>query len=57
MYLLCCNICGKMYKAKRHGNKFITDFGDVIDSCLCGGGFTIIKTDDWIADLVFKIKG
>ena len=57
MYLLCCNTCGKMYKATKQGNNYITDFGDIMNTCMCGGDITVIKTFDWIADLVFKIKG
>lgn len=57
MYILCCNKCGKMYKANKIKNSYKTDYGDILDNCFCGGDFTIIDTEDWIADLVFKIKG
>lgn len=60
MYILCCNECGKMYKATKHNNigTYITDFGDEIHSCMkCNGSFHVINTADWIADLVFTIKG
>lgn len=58
MYILCCNKCGKMYKAEKQKDIFITDFGDELENCLlCKGDFTIINTYDWVADLVFTIKG
>lgn len=61
MYILCCNECGKMYKATKHKDKigtYVTDFGDELNSCMkCNGSFHVISTADWIADLVFTIKG
>ena len=57
MYILHCDKCGKMYKAKKLNNKYVTDFGDVIDKCFCGENVTAITSEDWIANLVFTVKG
>lgn len=58
MYILSCQKCGKMYKATKDNNQYISDFGDKLDSCLiCKGQLTAIHTDDWVADMVFRIKG
>lgn len=57
MYLLRCKNCGKIYKAIKEQDGFITDFGDKLTNCFCNGDFDIIQTEYWIADLVFKIKG
>lgn len=57
MYILRCKDCGKMYKANKEGEVYRTDFNDLIDSCFCGGELHCIDSADWVADLVFKIKG
>lgn len=58
MYILCCQECGKMYKATKYNNYYITDFGDKLDTCLiCKGQLDVIQTEDWVADMVFRIKG
>lgn len=61
MYILTCPKCGKMFKCTKQGEHFITDFGDIItDICICCGRHIkphIIHTEDWVANLVFTIKG
>lgn len=61
-YIVTCPNCGKMYKTDKQGDKYITDYGDnITDVCIfCRGNMekaTIIKTDDWIAHLIFTVKG
>lgn len=59
-YIVKYPICSKLYKCYYNG-KYITDFGDdVTNYCImCKNKITpiVIRTTDWIADLVFKIKG
>lgn len=57
MFILKCINCGKMYKAQQTEKGFITDFGDKIDRCFCGGYFHSIEADDWVVDKVFSCKG
>lgn len=60
MYLIKCPICGKIFKCTKVQDKYITDYGDDITTlCLCGKEREpiVIKTEPWIAELVFKIKG
>lgn len=70
-YIIKCEHCGKMFKItdtkpNPYGRIFITDYGDKFIPhkdkyiCInCKKEFIphILKTDNWIADLVFKIKG
>ena len=60
-YIIKCSECGKMFKTEKKGNKYVTDYNDEIkDKCLsCGKKIepVIMETEDWIANLVFKIKG
>ena len=64
-YILQCPKCGQVYKTDLHptvkGARYITDYNDdVTEKCIkCNSKMTpsIMKTEDWIADLVFKIKG
>lgn len=57
MYLLHCQDCGTIYKARKE-DTFVTDYGDELDHCLvCEGELDAIHTDEWIADLMFKVKG
>ena len=57
-YILSCKKCGKMYKAiDKQANDFITDFGDKIDKCFCGGDLKFMVTQDWVAKMVFTLKG
>lgn len=60
-YLLRCPKCGKIYKCTKQNNKYITDFGDdVTNKCIsCNTAMNpiIILTTDWIAELLFKVKG
>lgn len=64
-YIIKCPHCNKMYKCDGRvsvkGLQYITDYNDnVTDNCLvCGKKMKpdIIRTADWIAELVFKIKG
>ena len=60
VYILKCCKCGQIYKATSKNGKLVTDCGDDITDCCvkckCADR-KMIKTDDWIADLVFKIKG
>lgn len=64
-YIVQCPICGQMYKTEGKpsvkGLQYITDYNDnVTNHCLkCDNKITpkVIKTEDWIADMVFKIKG
>ena len=57
MYLIRCNNCGKIYKSY---DKIHTDYGNNIkQSCpnCKHKQLNVMDTDDWIGDLVFKIKG
>lgn len=66
-YIVCCDKCNKMFKCdKKDNNTYITDYGDVISningtytciSCNNEMNPTIMKTQDWIANKVFTIKG
>lgn len=64
-YILQCPTCGQVYKADLHptvrGPRYITDYNDdVTENCIkCNSKISpyIMKTEDWIADMVFKIKG
>lgn len=67
-YILRCEHCGKMFKAieqqaTNKGPVYITDYGDRLQdntNCIiCGKEtkYTVQVTADWIADLVFTIKG
>ena len=57
-YILSCKNCGRMYKAvDKNMNEFTTDFGDKIDKCFCGGEFNFMTTQDWVAKMVFTLKG
>lgn len=64
-YLLKCPKCGKIYKCfgkvTVKGLKYITDYGDdVTNVCLCCKKevtHDVIHTEDWIATLLFKVKG
>ena len=61
-YILRCSKCGQMYKCiDKQNDIFITDFGDRIQkSCIkCQSPIdeNILCTQDWIANLVFTIKG
>lgn len=64
-YLVCCPNCGKIYKCSKvtydEVDRYITDFGDdVTDKCLCCGhniAPTVLTTEDWVADMVFIVKG
>lgn len=57
MYLIRCNNCGKIYKSY---DKVHTDYGDNIKKsclkCKCKQLDTI-EVEDWICDLIFKVKG
>ena len=65
IYLLRCPICGKMFKCfpktSINGLQFITDYGDNITNycinCKQRIKSQVIKTEDWISNLVFKVKG
>ena len=67
MKLLSCPHCGQMYKIIKQNNvELITDYDDKFNKnhpvCIkCNTAFileeNILTTDDWIADLVFKVKG
>lgn len=60
-YILKCPLCGQMYKTDLINNKYITDYKDnVTNHCLkCNHTIQpdIIRMEDWIADMVFTIKG
>lgn len=60
-YILKCPLCGQMYKTDLRNNKYITDYNDeVTNHCLkCNHKINphIIRMEDWIADMVFTIKG
>ena len=64
-YIVRCPKCGRMYKTTgkltSKGLRYITDYNDdVTENCIiCKHKITpiVMETDDWIADLVFKIKG
>ena len=59
-FIVKCDHCGQIYKARREGNRLLTDFNDDITECClkCRGTLgKMIRTDDWVADLFFKIKG
>ena len=64
-YIIQCPECGQMYKTDGKptvkGLRYITDYNDdVTEKCVvCKKKIkpSVIKTEDWIADLVFKIKG
>ena len=68
LYNIRCPKCGKIFKTKLHKNGYETDFGDLlrvrgnIIHCLkCEKSFSVtenrIVTEEWIADMIFKIKG
>lgn len=61
MYIAQCSNCGAMYKCQKVNENYITDFNDnITDKCVKCQKHTklnIIETADWIADLVFTIKG
>jgi transcription elongation factor Elf1 len=60
-YLIQCPACGQLYKTDKKENRYITDYNDdITDHCIkCKNTITpnVIMTEDWIADMVFKIKG
>lgn len=67
-YILSCQNCGKMFKCdKENDHTYITDYGDVFSpdkygnyTCIsCKGEMDplVIRTQDWIANMVFTIKG
>ena len=65
MYLIQCHHCGKIYKATGRpsvkGLQYITDYNDnVTNKCIvCKKEMEpiVMKTQDWIANLVFTVKG
>lgn len=62
VYILKCTNCGTLFKClKKQNENFITDFGDVLNNtcmhCHHKLSSRIIKTEDWIADLIFRVKG
>lgn len=64
-YIIKCPICGQMYKTnlviKNGENHYLTDYNDdVTNKCIkCNHTMDsiIMKTEDWIADMIFTIKG
>lgn len=65
-YLTKCPKCGQIYKCKatvQEDNKihYLTDYGDdITDTCIiCKKAIKplVMRTDAWIADLVFTVKG
>lgn len=60
-YIIVCPACGKMYKCRKQDEQYFTDYNDnVTDHCvICKNKINpkILHTQDWIVDLVFKIKG
>lgn len=62
LYILRCPRCETLFKcAKTLEGEFITDFGDKLkNNCIhCNNPLDkkIMQTDDWIANLIFKVKG
>lgn len=65
IFLVQCPECGCVYKCKGvatvRGLRYITDYNDdITETCVCCKKKITPKamiTEDWIADLVFKIKG
>jgi hypothetical protein len=64
-YLVKCPHCNQIYKCEGQvsvkGLQYITDYNDnVTEKCLvCEQKMQpeVIKTEDWIANLFFKVKG
>lgn len=64
-YIVNCPKCGQVYKCTGiqtiKGLRYITDYNDdITETCIkCKQKITpqVMQTEDWIADLVFKIKG
>ena len=67
-YILRCEKCGKMFKAHtlqqiNGQNVYITDYNDKLQDhsncviCKQNTTYKVLKTQSWIADLVFTIKG
>ena len=65
IFLIKCPECGQIYKCKGvptvKGLRYITDYNDdVTNICIrCKNDITpqVIKTEEWVAEMVFKIKG
>lgn len=68
--LVKCPHCKRIFKiVKTQGNNIVTDFNDTMEvnvdnflvKCLCGRQFNFVQntilTEDWIADLFYKVKG
>ena len=66
--LIKCPYCGRIYKIVKEDRHFHTDLGGVLhkkkDSCQCMHCKKLfptiensMNTEDWIANLLFKIKG
>ena len=67
MKLIFCPHCGQAFKIVKEDKYLYTDFNDrfynkAITNCVkCHKEFNLkdnsLITDDWIADLIFKVKG
>lgn len=67
-FILNCTNCGQMFKCdKTNDHTYTTDYGDILTpdkygniTCPCCKkemNPLVIRTSDWIADMVFTIKG
>lgn len=61
-----CENCGQIYKVKVVDNELITDFGDIMKiyngevmclKCYTPAKLDIIECEDWVAKMLFIVKG